>query len=270
MSTTVLISVTSDRQAIRMVSELRAACATGGFKLTKWVSNSRYVLASIPEEDRALKEIADVNLEKSELPLERALGVQWNVASDTFGFNLSLKQQPYIRRGILSVANSVFDPLGFLAPMVLPAKRIMQELCRGSYGWDSEIPPAVSKRWETWIGGLSQLTTHNIRRCYRPQDFGEVSDAQLHHFCDASEVGYGTASYLRLTNTRGLIHIAFVMGKGRVALLKPITIPRLELAAAVLAVQINRMLEKELSCWKCWKRNTLFSHQSTGLTAPLS
>ena len=241
-----LKSVTSDRQAIRMVSELRAACATGGFKLTKWVSNSRYVLASIPEEDRALKEIADVNLEKSELPLERPLGVQWKVASDTFGFNLSLKQQPYTRRGILSVANSVFDPLGFLAPMVLPAKRIMQELCRGSYGWDSEIPPSAAKRWETWIGGLSQLTTHNIRRCCRPQDFREVSDAQLHHFCDASEVGYGTASYLRLTNTRGLIHIAFVMGKGRVAPLKPITIPRLELAAAVLAVRINRMLEKEL------------------------
>ena len=91
----------------------------------------------------------------------------------------------------------------------------MQELCRGNYGWDSEILPAVAKRWETWIGGLNQLTSLNIRRCYRPQDFGEVCDAQLHLFCDASEVGYGTASCLKLTNTRGLIYIAFVMGKGK-------------------------------------------------------
>ena len=95
--------------------------------------------------------------------------------------------------------------------MILPAKRIMQELCRGSYGWDSEILPTVAERWETWIGGLNQLTSLNIRRCYRPQDFGEVCDAQLHHFFDATEVGYGTASYMKLTNTRGFIVAAHTL-----------------------------------------------------------
>ncbi|KAL2102335.1 hypothetical protein ACEWY4_001503 [Coilia grayii] len=238
-----LKSVASEKQAIQLARELKAVCATGGFRLTKWVSNSASVLASIPEEDRALKDITDVNLEKSEVPLERALGVQWNISSDTLCFKVSLKQQPYTRRGILSVTNSVYDPLGFLAPLILPAKRMMQELCRGSCGW---IPLAYSDRWETWLDGLDQLTSLNISRCYRPKEFGDVCHAQLHHFCDASEVGYGTASYLRFTNSRSLIHIAFVMGKGRVAPLKSITIPRLELAAAVLAVRINRMLEKEL------------------------
>ena len=188
----------------------------------------------------------DVSLEKSELPLERALGIQWNISSDSLCFKISPKQQPCMRRGILSVVNSLYDPLGFLVPMMLPAKRILQELCRGSLGWDSDIPSAFAKRWKTWVGALDQLEDLNISRCYRPKDFVEVYRAQLNHFCDASEVGYGTVSYLRLTDTRGLIHVAFVMGKGRVAPLKPITIPRLELAAAVLAVRINRILEREL------------------------
>lgn len=241
-----LKSVASEKQAICLVSDLRATCDTGGFRLTKWVSNSVSVLASVPEEDRALKEIMEVNLERSELPLERALGIQWNISSDTLCFRISPKQQPCTRRGILSVVNSLYDPLGFLVPVILQAKRIIQELCRGSLGWDSDIPLAFAKRWKTWVGALGQLEDLNISRCYKPRDFGEVYRAQLHHFCDASEVGYGTVSYLRLTNTRGLIHVAFVMSKGRVTPLKPITIPRLELAAAVLAVRINRILEREL------------------------
>ena len=241
-----LKSVASEEQAIRLIRDLKTTCATGGFKLTKWVSSSQAVLASIPEEDRASKEIKDVNLEKSETPLERALGIQWNISSDTLCFKISPKQQPCTRRGILSIVNSLYDPLGFLTPMVLPAKRIIQELCRSNLGWDSEIPVSLAKRWETWVRALGQLEDLNISRCYKPKDFSNMYKAQLHHFCDASEVGYGTVSYLRLTDSRGLTHVAFMMGKGRVAPLKPVTIPRLELAAAVLAVRINSMLEREL------------------------
>lgn len=87
--------------------------------------------------------------------------------------------------------------------------------------------------------------TFSISRSFAPKDFGKVTVAQLHHFCDASEVGYGWVSYLRLLSNQD-VSVAFVMGKARVAPLKQITIPRLELAAAVLAVRMDKMLKAEL------------------------
>ena len=80
----------------------------------------------------------------------------------------------------------------------------------------------------------------------KPEDFGPIKTGELHHFSDASEIGYGTVSYLRLTNTAGRVCVAFVLGKSRVTPLKQITIPRLELTAATLAMKVDRMLKREL------------------------
>ena len=100
--------------------------------------------------------------------------------------------------------------------------------------------------WQRWLNELALLDTFNINKSFAPKDFGEITAAQLHHFCDASEVGYGLVSYLRLSNIRREVSVAFVIGKARVAPLKQTTIPRLELAAAVLAVRMNKMLKTEL------------------------
>ncbi len=125
-------SVSDERQAIVLVQELIAICATGGFKLTKWISNSCSVLTSIPEEERS-KDVRHLDLHRVELPVDSALGLQWDTEFDTFLFKITLKQQQFTRRGI---TNSVYNPLGFLAPVMLPAKRIRQELCRINYGWN--------------------------------------------------------------------------------------------------------------------------------------
>ena len=85
----------------------------------------------------------------------------------------------------------------------------------------------------------------SIPRCLRPSDF-DVSVCELHHFCDGSSVGYGACSYIRLLSDSGLPVVSLIFAKSRVAPVKPITIPRLELASAVLAVKIAVMLEKEL------------------------
>lgn len=79
-------------------------------------------------------------------------------------------------------------------------------------------------------------------RCMKLTSFGQIRYAQLHHFSDASERGYGTVSYLRLENDNKEVHVAFIIGKSRVASLKQITIPRMELTAAVLAVRVDTML----------------------------
>jgi hypothetical protein len=96
-----LKSVPTDEKAIEVVQGTKAMCKKGGFKLTKFVSNSRKVLESVPEEERA-KEIKGLDLGQDKLPVERALGVWWCVESDTLQFRIQLKDQPCTRRGILA------------------------------------------------------------------------------------------------------------------------------------------------------------------------
>ena len=139
--------------AIKHVEELRRLMLRGGFNLTKWISNDREVLESIPVEARA-KGVKDLDLDNDVLPAEKALGVSWFVETDTFGFKVNIKEKPCTRRGILSVVSSVYDPLGMAAPFILPAKLLLQDLCRKSLGWDDEIPSDYLSRWRVWLNGL--------------------------------------------------------------------------------------------------------------------
>ena len=142
--------------------------------------------------------------------------------------------------------SSIFDPLGLVAPLILTGKRILQELIRDGADWDDAIPDDIKVRWERWRAELLLLSKLNIPRCYRPTDFGKLKMAELHHFCDASQTGYGQCSYLRLMDEHNRVSCSLVMGKSRVTPSKPITIPRLELTAAVTSVRVSNFLAKEL------------------------
>ena len=238
-----LTSVATEQEAVKLSSDLRNICEEGGFKLTKWTSNNRAVLQSIPESDRS-KEIAVLDLEQ-DLPSERALGMLWSPEKDQFGFKIVVKDRPPTRRGILSMVSSVYDPLGFIGPVVLTAKQILQDLCRQQYSWDDKIPNLHLTRWQEWLVNLPRLSEFKVERCFKPDNFGTPDNVEIHHFSDASEVGYGTVSYLRLENDRG-IHVSFLTSKARVAPVKKVTIPRLELTAATVAVRVNNMMQKEL------------------------
>ena len=114
----------TEEAAIQRICRVRHACALGGFNPAKFVSNSRLVLEARAQDVRTLE------LGSGELPVERALGVQWAIESDTFGFRIVLKDQPLTRRGILSTISSVYDSLGIAAPFPLVGKSILQDLCR--------------------------------------------------------------------------------------------------------------------------------------------
>ena len=116
----------SVEDAVCHVGELRSLLQRGGFRLTKWISNSHEVLESIPGSER-VQGIMKLDLWRDELPIERALGVQWRIESDKFGFNINIKLRLPTRRGILSVVGTVFDPFGFTSPFVLAAKKILQD-----------------------------------------------------------------------------------------------------------------------------------------------
>ena len=240
-----LKSVSSEAQAIQLVKDLRALCAMGGFQLTKWVSSSKAVLLSILEEDRAT-DVKDLDLGHNILPMERALGVQWCTNSDSFKFQLTVPERPMTRRGILSVVSALYDPLGFLAPVILPAKQILRTLCEEKCGWDQDVKDCQALRWQEWLAEIKLLEGFTVSRCVQPTAFGPLQSVQLHHFADASETGYGTATYMLLSNQAGGKCCTLLMGKARVAPLKRVTIPRLELTAAVVAVKMDQMLRHEL------------------------
>ena len=149
-----LKSVGREDEAVDLARQLRELLARGGFKLTKWLSNSRKVMESLPESERAsvLK-----SLDFNSWAVERALGVQWNISSDQFGFKIAIKDRPATRRGILSIVSSIYDPLGFAAPFLFQAKLILQDLCRKKLDWDEEIHEEFLKRWQAWLQELPKL-----------------------------------------------------------------------------------------------------------------
>lgn len=147
---------------------------------------------------------------------------------------------------MLSVNSSVYDPLGFFTPVTLRAKMMQQELCRRGCNWDDALPQDIHQ-WTRWLENLSLLTAFSVERCIKPASFGAMTRAQLHHFADDSQGGYGTVSYIRMKNSLNHIHVTILLGKGRVTPLKVITITRLKLSAAVLAAKVEAMVKAELS-----------------------
>ena len=92
------------------------------------------------------------------------------------------------------------------------------------------------------MNDLPQLSDVRIPRCFKPTNLADVFQVELHHFCDASEYAYGAASYIKIFDAEGKVRSSLVMGKARVAPIKPVTIPRLELSAAVVAVRLHQQI----------------------------
>jgi len=240
-----LTNVESAQQAKDLIQGAREICEKGGLRLHKFVSNNCKNLESVPKSERAVDVI--LNLPSKQLPIESVLGVQWSVGLDCFKFSIILKDQPLTRRGVLVTVASVYDPLGFLAPLVLRAKKILQEICNGGVSWDEPLPEEVRPRWERWKCDLLRLNELQIPRCFEPKMLNGKKIYELHSFADASTSGYGQCSYLRVKDEDENVHVSLVMGKSCVAPMKITMIPRLELTAAVFSAKVAVMVQEELN-----------------------
>ena len=127
------------------------------------MSNSPEVLASITEDKRARP---TVNLDLDELPIDRALGILWNVEKDVFQSEVFKPGKPATKGRILSAISSLYDPMGFVCPVVLEAKKIMQWLWKLQLAWDDPVPECELIHWERWKSELSALTQVQILRCH--------------------------------------------------------------------------------------------------------
>ena len=120
-------------------------CAASGFNLTKFICNRKNVRMSIPDIHRR-EGVKDTDLLKEELPRERALGVYWNVEKDALCFQVNLKEKPRIRRGMLSMLSSFYNPLGLVLPFMLKGRLILQELWQEGLHWDKQVSEKYVKK----------------------------------------------------------------------------------------------------------------------------
>ena len=168
-------------RAVNLVRNAQAMLATANIRLHKVVSNEVAVMEAFPAEDRA-KGISDLDLRCSVLLTQRSLGVHWDIEKDCFIFRVSLPEKPFMRRGVLSIVNSVYDPLGLVSPVILEGKLILQELVimgkkmkdKSALGWDDPFPENMSHRWDRWRCALPHLENVSIPRCYHPDGFRPV------------------------------------------------------------------------------------------------
>ena len=235
----------TEKEASTLAQESRELCKRGGFRLHKFLSNKKIVLETIPVEDRS-KELQQMDLSRDKLPTERTLGILWGPEADIFQFKVDLPQKAETRRGILATVSSVYDPIGLVSPFILQGKRILQDICQSCKDWDEPIPEDIRTRWSKWKLEAPNLAKIKIRRCYTPESLGTIKKIELHHFSDASVVGYGQCSYLRVIDKEGEIATSLVIAKSRVTPVKQVTIPRLELQAAVTSARVAAFLDKEL------------------------
>ena len=239
-----LFSVPTTERAIDASLQLMELLQRGNFRLTKFVSNVKQVLAAIPAGERTVK-----NLDLDKLPIERALGQQWDTETDSLGVKVSplpKKLNDNTRRGCLSTMSSTFDPLGMIGPVLLPAKKVLQRTWQLKLQWDEKLPDDLLRSWTKWREQLELLNQVNIPRCYFPGGCHAGKSFQLHHFSDASEFGYGTVSYLRRETWDGMVNCSFIMAKSRTAPLQYVSVPRLELQAATIAGRVHSMIIREI------------------------
>ena len=177
---------TVDKAVSLMRRTQRAFEVNGNLRLHKIASNSKEVMSSFPSEDLA-KDLALLDLNKDVLPLQRSLGLNWNLQTDNFTFCVSSEMKPYTRRGVLSTVNSIYDPIGFVAPVSVTGKIFLRELVSGTLDWDSPLPEDRRNDLESWRDSLILLEQMKIPRSYFGVALSDISRLELHIFSDASE-----------------------------------------------------------------------------------
>ena len=199
-------------EAVSLTKNVVQRCAAGGFKRTKFISKHPDVLSAIREEDRKVG-VKDQDLLTGKVPEERALGVLWNTDKDTLCCNINIMEKPLTRRGLLAMLSSICYPLGLVSPFSLKGRKTIQELYKGSFQWDHPIPENIKQQWIKWKSNLGKLNIIKIARCFKSKNFGHVKGYSVHHFSDASGIGYGQASYLHIANEDGKVHCRLLIGK---------------------------------------------------------
>ena len=162
---------------------------------------------------------------------------------------------PETKRSLLSIASRVFDPMGLITPFTIRAKILFQELWQRGLQWEDRLDEDIADQWRSWKSELSQLSCITIPR-YFMGNIKSSSSIELHGFGDASPAAYGAAVYIKCVGEAGHASTHLVMSKSRVAPAKTVSLPRLELLAAVFNARLLKFVAESLTlkvdrvvCW---------------------
>lgn len=221
----------TEEEALELQQDLIALLKKGGFELRKWCSNSELLLQAIQADHRE----TPVCFQESAQPQYSVLGMHWCPQSDTFSYSVDLPSQAITKRQVLSMIAKLYDPCGFLAPVTMWCKIYMQCLWVQGIEWDEPISSFLSEKWQSFLSQLSNISKVTIPRALQ---LSQASSVQMLGFSDASESGYAAVVYLRCQLPDNSVIIRQIMAKTRVAPLKRVTLPRLELCGAHLLAQL--------------------------------
>ena len=246
-------------EALDLYKDLRQVLGKGGFNLRKWRSSSSKVLSSIPDELLETLPTQDL-VDRHSAKYPKALGVAWNSRTDTMATHIELPTAySSTKRGVVSDIARTFDVLGWLAPVILPMKLLYRELWKQKIGWDDEVPDDIKTSHKKWREELPLLAEINLPRCYYSEK--KPLTVELHGFSDASQEAYSAVIYLRATYKNSFPTCRLVVAKTRVAPLKQLTIPRLELCGATLLSKLltstRETLDIPVSAIHAWCDSTI-------------
>ena len=221
-----LKSVRTPQEAIEIYQKVREILSKGGYNLTKWRTSDDEVKTQIPETDRSTKVVKTFETEPQSSSI---LGLNWNVDTDSLIVCRSTEQEypaKITQRIVLSFVSAVFDPPGECSPFLIRMRFLPTSIWTAMrQAWDKELSEEHSKLFIDWCSELREKRTMSINRIYFENG---SSNPRLQIFTDASEKAMCIVAYLQDEAT---LRLTYVRGKCRVAPIRHMTIPKLELQA---------------------------------------
>jgi hypothetical protein len=209
----------------------------GGFELRKFRTNE-------PQRNKSEKQEL---LSLAPQTNKKTLGLLWDNQHDviTFAYNDMSISRKITKRTVLSTISHLFDPIGLITPVTVTAKIILQRIWSLKLDWDESLPLDLHTTWVAFLRDFQFINQVQIPRKIISDRY--PVNMQIHGFSDASQLSYGACVYLRCTMVDGTHSSNLICSKNRVAPLRPTTIPRLELCAAVLLIQLISKLKITLN-----------------------
>lgn len=246
-----LDSVDTVGEARDRISQVIEISKHANWEMHSWASNIPDLFSDMPQIQTPNQSVFPVSSIEN---VEKILGLKWVNVSDDFIFQVNKNkisdeiisgEKVPTKREFLSIIMSIFDPLGFLTPYTIRSRILMQDVHKSKIGWDMKLQDKEFFEWKKWISDMIDVENFKIPRCYQLPNV-KFESVELHIFCDSSLKAFSAVAYWRFVLPNHEFHTAFVMSKSRVKPSKAeLTIPRLELEAAVLGVRLAKIIWSE-------------------------
>ena len=241
-------STSSTDKATKLAQEVNIVLQKGGFMIKCWQFSG----------DDSAKDADGVeqitSLLKGSTNETCVLGINWNSIKDEITFhiesNILIEKIPktpsgfLTRRKVLHIVMYIYDPMGILSPFILKAKVLLRKTWELRLGWDVQLPTEMQESWKRFFSSLGKIENIKLSRSLTPSN--TVGDPWLILFSDGSEIAYGFVGYIRWKRKNGSYWCRLIMSKSRISPLHKVTIPRMELNAAVLSKRGKQVIQNEM------------------------